>query len=113
MLRCCAACAAVPLPSAAQTDGTQAPPPKKLAIVAESEEEKYEYETTPKCLACASEDGKVGGKVLPKTDKVSWARPARRSREEEGGQTYSVLGVRVTFGRSSLWFATSSAMSGL
>ncbi|PWN28569.1 ubiquitinyl hydrolase [Jaminaea rosea] len=41
--------------------------PQKLAIAAESEEDMYEWETTPKCLAC---DADGLGKVLPRTDKL-------------------------------------------
>lgn len=37
--------------------------PKKLAIAAETEADKYDFITTPKCLACQ-------GKELPRTDKV-------------------------------------------
>jgi len=44
------------------------PVPKKLAIAAETEEDKYEFITTPKCLLC---DAEKGGKELPLTDKLS------------------------------------------
>lgn len=43
-------------------------PPKKLAIAAETDEDKYDWHTTPKCLAC---DPEHGGKELPRTDKAS------------------------------------------
>ncbi|PWN48819.1 ubiquitinyl hydrolase [Violaceomyces palustris] len=42
-------------------------PPKKLAIAAEKEEDKYDFVTTPKCLAC---DEAGQGKVLPRTEKL-------------------------------------------
>ena len=41
--------------------------PKKLAIAAESETDKYDYHTTPRCLACESSGS---GKALPLTDKL-------------------------------------------
>ncbi|CAO1637383.1 unnamed protein product [Parajaminaea phylloscopi] len=41
--------------------------PVKLAIAAESEEDLYEWSTTPKCLACNPEQG---GKALPRTDRL-------------------------------------------
>ncbi|PWN21423.1 ubiquitinyl hydrolase [Microstroma glucosiphilum] len=41
--------------------------PKKLAISAETEEDLYEWETKPKCLAC---DPDAGGKELPRTEKL-------------------------------------------
>lgn len=40
------------------------PQPKKLAILAESEADKYDFITTPKCLACE------GGRELPVTSKL-------------------------------------------
>ncbi|TKY90529.1 hypothetical protein EX895_000527 [Sporisorium graminicola] len=41
--------------------------PKKLAIAAESDADKYDYHTVPKCLAC---DPRGSGKELPVTDKL-------------------------------------------
>ncbi|CAO1631476.1 unnamed protein product [Sympodiomycopsis kandeliae] len=41
--------------------------PQKLAIAAESEQDQYDWITTPKCLAC---DGAQGGKELPRTEKL-------------------------------------------
>ncbi|KAK0537717.1 ubiquitin C-terminal hydrolase Ubp14 [Tilletia horrida] len=43
------------------------PVPKKLAIAAETEEDKYELTMTPKCLLC---DAEHGGKELPRTEKL-------------------------------------------
>lgn len=41
--------------------------PKKLAIAAESDADKYDYHTAPRCLAC---DPSGPGKELPLTDKL-------------------------------------------
>ena len=41
--------------------------PTKLAIAAESDADKYDYHTVPRCLAC---DPSGPGKDLPVTDKL-------------------------------------------
>ncbi|KAK0556594.1 ubiquitin C-terminal hydrolase Ubp14 [Tilletia horrida] len=51
-----------------QPERAEEPVPKKLAIAAETEEAKYDFITTPKCLLCEAE---TGGKELPRTDKLN------------------------------------------
>lgn len=52
-----------PKPMASEQDDVPSKP-KKLAIAAETEADRYDFITTPKCLACQD-------KELPRTDKVS------------------------------------------
>lgn len=54
-----------PTPPASQAEASTVP--KKLAIAAESDADKYDYHTVPKCLAC---DPTGHGKELPITDKL-------------------------------------------
>ncbi|KAJ9476857.1 Ubiquitin carboxyl-terminal hydrolase 14 [Pseudozyma hubeiensis] len=54
-----------PAPPAAQGDASSVP--KKLAIAAESDADKYDHHTVPRCLAC---DPSGPGKELPITDKL-------------------------------------------
>jgi ubiquitin carboxyl-terminal hydrolase 5/13 len=42
--------------------------PKKLAIEAETEADRYDHFTEPRCLACSQTEGKI--KVLPLTEKL-------------------------------------------
>lgn len=54
-----------PTPPAAEGEAPSMP--KKLAIAAESDADKYDYHTVPRCLAC---DSSGTGKDLPLTDKL-------------------------------------------
>ncbi|KAI3481252.1 hypothetical protein L1887_56468 [Cichorium endivia] len=54
-------------PAPVRADGDQPSVPKKLAIAAESDADKYDHVTVPRCLAC---DPAGPGKELPMTDKL-------------------------------------------
>ncbi|KAN0065992.1 ubiquitin C-terminal hydrolase Ubp14 [Thecaphora frezii] len=55
-----------PKPAPRDADGAPQPrsPPKKLAIVAESDADRYQYTTTPRCLACDNRE-------LPRTERLA------------------------------------------
>lgn len=54
-------------PAPPAEEGAAPSVPKKLAIAAESDADKYDYRTVPRCLAC---DPSGTGKELPLTDKL-------------------------------------------
>lgn len=54
-------------PAPPAEEGAAPSVPKKLAIAAESDADKYDYRTVPRCLAC---DPNGSGKELPLTDKL-------------------------------------------
>lgn len=92
-------------PVSKEEEERRAQQPQKLAIAAESEADKYDWETTPRCLACEP-DG--SGKVLPRTDKVRqressicWSRASTDPRSlflaaRGGHRSYDALPLVIT-----------------